>query len=140
MGPCGQQGGLVCSNHRPGQYLRLPAIGGSERKLFALLAGRAQFDVIIRGTGPLEKVAAVSCSSHGVVTPTAASIVGDSLWRQPLATVNWRHKWRQGKPLILLGRALSSAGERSLHTGEVVGSIPTAPTIHARCLFLSIVR
>jgi hypothetical protein len=24
--------------------------------------------------------------------------------------------------------ALSSAGERSLHTGEVVGSIPTAPT------------
>src|SRR6185437_211418 len=26
-------------------------------------------------------------------------------------------------------RALSSAGERSLHTGEVVGSIPTAPTI-----------
>src|SRR5690606_18459563 len=25
--------------------------------------------------------------------------------------------------------ALSSAGERSLHTGEVVGSIPTAPTI-----------
>src|SRR5208282_884200 len=26
------------------------------------------------------------------------------------------------------GRALSSAGERSLHTGEVVGSIPTAPT------------
>ena len=25
-------------------------------------------------------------------------------------------------------RALSSAGERSLHTGEVVGSIPTAPT------------
>src|SRR5262249_21680188 len=27
------------------------------------------------------------------------------------------------------GRALSSAGERSLHTGEVVGSIPTAPTI-----------
>src|SRR6185312_9711607 len=24
---------------------------------------------------------------------------------------------------------LSSAGERSLHTGEVVGSIPTAPTI-----------
>ena len=29
-----------------------------------------------------------------------------------------------------LVRALSSAGERSLHTGEVVGSIPTAPTIH----------
>src|SRR6185437_8524203 len=29
-------------------------------------------------------------------------------------------------------RALSSAGERSLHTGEVVGSIPTAPTILAR--------
>src|ERR1700689_5237176 len=28
----------------------------------------------------------------------------------------------------LLVRALSSAGERSLHTGEVVGSIPTAPT------------
>ena len=28
-----------------------------------------------------------------------------------------------------LYRALSSAGERSLHTGEVVGSIPTAPTI-----------
>src|SRR5215831_19310365 len=26
---------------------------------------------------------------------------------------------------------LSSAGERSLHTGEVVGSIPTAPTISA---------
>ena len=26
-------------------------------------------------------------------------------------------------------RALSSARERSLHTGEVVGSIPTAPTI-----------
>ena len=25
--------------------------------------------------------------------------------------------------------ALSSAGERPLHTGEVVGSIPTAPTI-----------
>src|SRR5947209_6462279 len=25
-------------------------------------------------------------------------------------------------------RALSSAGERSLHTGEVVGSSPTAPT------------
>src|ERR1043166_1154549 len=39
-------------------------------------------------------------------------------------------------------RALSSAGERSLHTGEVVGSIPTAPTkqtfrvtseTHSRC-------
>ena len=30
------------------------------------------------------------------------------------------------------GRALSSAGERSLHTGEVVGSIPTAPTISLR--------
>ena len=29
-------------------------------------------------------------------------------------------------------RALSSAGERSLHTGEVVGSIPTAPTIVRR--------
>ncbi len=27
------------------------------------------------------------------------------------------------------GRAFSSAGERSLHTGEVVGSIPTTPTI-----------
>src|SRR5581483_12367441 len=27
-----------------------------------------------------------------------------------------------------VGRALSSAGERSLHTGKVVGSIPTAPT------------
>src|SRR5262249_5366981 len=27
------------------------------------------------------------------------------------------------------GRALSSAGERSLHTGEGGGSIPTAPTI-----------
>jgi hypothetical protein len=27
-----------------------------------------------------------------------------------------------------MARALSSAGERSLHTGEVVGSIPTAPT------------
>src|SRR5579864_1603301 len=31
-----------------------------------------------------------------------------------------------------LARALSSAGERSLHTGEVVGSIPTAPT-RLRC-------
>ena len=31
------------------------------------------------------------------------------------------------------GRALSSAGERSLHTGEVVGSIPTAPTIRRGC-------
>ena len=31
-------------------------------------------------------------------------------------------------------RALSSAGERSLHTGEVVGSIPTAPTILAQCI------
>ena len=30
------------------------------------------------------------------------------------------------------GRALSSAGERSLHTGEVIGSIPIAPTIFAR--------
>jgi hypothetical protein len=29
---------------------------------------------------------------------------------------------------VPIGRALSSAGERSLHTGEVVGSIPTAPT------------
>ena len=29
-------------------------------------------------------------------------------------------------------RALSSAGERSLHTGEVIGSIPIAPTILAR--------
>src|SRR5438874_1793242 len=29
------------------------------------------------------------------------------------------------------GRALSSAGERSLHTGEVVGSIPTVPTTKA---------
>jgi hypothetical protein len=28
-------------------------------------------------------------------------------------------------------RALSSAGERSLHTGEVAGSIPAAPTIIA---------
>ena len=28
-------------------------------------------------------------------------------------------------------RALSSAGERSLHTREVVGSIPTAPTTKA---------
>src|SRR5262249_3401490 len=28
-------------------------------------------------------------------------------------------------------RALSSAGERSLHTGEVIGSIPIAPTIQA---------
>ena len=36
-----------------------------------------------------------------------------------------------GIPYIAVrnGRALSSAGERSLHTGEVVGSIPTAPTI-----------
>src|SRR5262249_38065361 len=32
------------------------------------------------------------------------------------------------------GRALSSAGERSLHTGEVVGSIPTAPTRKSFCL------
>src|SRR6476620_5421025 len=31
--------------------------------------------------------------------------------------------------MLRSGRALSSAGERSLHTGEVVGSIPTAPTI-----------
>src|SRR6266516_502653 len=30
-------------------------------------------------------------------------------------------------------RALSSAGERSLHTGEVVGSIPTAPTSLRGC-------
>src|SRR6266446_7211846 len=37
-----------------------------------------------------------------------------------------------------LDRALSSAGERSLHTGEVVGSIPTAPTTssqHVKSLF-----
>jgi hypothetical protein len=35
-----------------------------------------------------------------------------------------------GRPIRTgdLVRALSSAGERSLHTGEVVGSIPTAPT------------
>ena len=32
-------------------------------------------------------------------------------------------------PKPYASRALSSAGERSLHTGEVVGSIPTAPTI-----------
>ena len=31
------------------------------------------------------------------------------------------------------GRAVSSAGERSLHTGEVVGSIPTAPTSSLLC-------
>ena len=35
------------------------------------------------------------------------------------------------------GRALSSAGERSLHTGEVVGSIPTAPTIFVGLFGLS---
>jgi hypothetical protein len=34
--------------------------------------------------------------------------------------------------MLALVRALSSAGERSLHTGEVVGSIPTAPTICPR--------
>ena len=34
----------------------------------------------------------------------------------------------------LSGRALSSAGERSLHTGEVVGSIPTAPTTESPIL------
>src|SRR5262249_54997770 len=34
-------------------------------------------------------------------------------------------------------RALSSAGERSLHTGEVVGSIPTAPTIKSAFRLLS---
>ena len=31
-------------------------------------------------------------------------------------------------------RALSSAGERSLHTGEVAGSIPAAPTIFQRLI------
>ena len=36
---------------------------------------------------------------------------------------------RDRLPKSAVGRALSSAGERSLHTGEVVGSIPTAPTI-----------
>src|SRR5271163_2081022 len=56
------------------------------------------------------------------------SFCGEYSRRQPLATVDWRHNWRHGKLLILLDRALSSAGERSLHTGEVVGSIPTAPT------------
>src|SRR5262249_17853587 len=37
----------------------------------------------------------------------------------------------RGIPYIAVPNAwaLSSAGERSLHTGEVVGSIPTAPTI-----------
>jgi putative endonuclease len=30
--------------------------------------------------------------------------------------------------MLALVRALSSAGERSLHTGEVAGSIPAAPT------------
>src|SRR6266849_320854 len=30
--------------------------------------------------------------------------------------------------MLPLVRALSSAGERSLHTGEVAGSIPAAPT------------
>ena len=34
-------------------------------------------------------------------------------------------------PCVLV-RALSSAGERSLHTGEVAGSIPAAPTIFLR--------
>jgi hypothetical protein len=34
----------------------------------------------------------------------------------------------------LVGQTLSSAGERSLHTGEVVGSIPTAPTIDFNAL------
>ena len=31
MGPCGQQGGLVCGNHRTGQYLRLSMVGRAER-------------------------------------------------------------------------------------------------------------
>src|SRR5262249_50552050 len=46
-------------------------------------------------------------------------------------TIGLRLTRLQGIPYIALsadGRALSSAGERSLHTGEVVGSIPTAPT------------
>jgi hypothetical protein len=34
-------------------------------------------------------------------------------------------------------RALSSAGERSLHTGEVAGSIPAAPTIASTCLLFT---
>src|SRR6516165_3853708 len=32
-----------------------------------------------------------------------------------------------------ISRAHSSAGERSLHTGEVQGSIPCAPTTKTRC-------
>ena len=34
-----------------------------------------------------------------------------------------------GRPYTRAFRALSSAGEHTLHTGGVVGSIPTAPTI-----------
>ena len=36
---------------------------------------------------------------------------------------------RPGRPYTRPFRALSSAGEHTLHTGGVVGSIPTAPTI-----------
>jgi hypothetical protein len=43
-------------------------------------------------------------------------------------------------PPGLNGRALSSAGERSLHTGEVIGSIPIAPTIQGRHRSLSAIQ
>src|SRR5215470_7724474 len=45
------------------------------------------------------------------------------------APLHSRRSWLKSLPN---GRALSSAGERALHTGEVVGSIPTAPTIKRR--------
>jgi hypothetical protein len=59
----------------------------------------------------------------------------------PILTNHARQRSRaRGVPIriveaILRASALSSAGERSLHTGEVAGSIPAAPTI-----FLEIFR
>src|SRR5262249_49616327 len=63
-----------------------------------------------------------------VARPPAGSVIKSLLRVRSLDTCGPRFVNRA------LSRAHSSAGERSLHTGEVQGSIPCAPTIKSLVL------
>ena len=61
-------------------------------------------------------------SSSVKLDTMGAHFVNRGLWHGPIRPSGVRNRCTKS-------RAHSSAGERSLHTGEVIGSIPIAPTI-----------
>jgi hypothetical protein len=81
-------------------------------------------------------------AARSVTCPSARPSPGSANRRSSLDTggpsfVNrdfWRVRVGASRTRCTKTRAHSSAGERSLHTGEVQGSIPCAPTIKTPCL------